>query len=440
MRSTMSSYGGYLFMNILIIGSGGREHTLAWKIKQSPKVTKIYCAPGNPGIAEYAECIDLKIEDIAGLKTFAKEKNIQLTVVGPEIPLALGIVDEFQKDGLRIFGPSQAAAQLESSKLFSKKIMKKYKIPTANYETFTDPQLALEHVYMSRFPVVIKADGLAAGKGVTVAISLVEAKRAINAALKDKVFGEAGAKIVIEEFLSGEEASILAFCDGTNFIPMTSAQDHKTIYDEDKGPNTGGMGTYSPAPVVTKAVLEQVNETVFKPMMAAMIQEKAPYVGILYAGLMITADGPKVIEFNCRFGDPETQVILPRLKNDIIDVFEACIDGTLDQIQLEWRPEAAVCVVLAADGYPGNYKKGDIISGLDLAKQLPDTHIFHAGTALEKNQLVTSGGRVLGVTALGTDIRTAIKNSYRATEAIAFSGMHKRKDIGLKALKHLKQP
>lgn len=426
-------------MNILIIGSGGREHTLAWKIKQSPKVTKIYCAPGNPGIAEYAECIDLKIEDIAGLKTFAKEKNIQLTVVGPEIPLALGIVDEFQKDGLRIFGPSQAAAQLESSKLFSKKIMKKYKIPTANYEAFTDPQLALEHVYMSRFPVVIKADGLAAGKGVTVAISLVEAKRAINAALKDKVFGEAGAKIVIEEFLSGEEASILAFCDGTNFIPMTSAQDHKTIYDEDKGPNTGGMGTYSPAPVVTKAVLEQVNETVFKPMMAAMIQEKAPYVGILYAGLMITADGPKVIEFNCRFGDPETQVILPRLKNDIIDVFEVCIDGTLNQVQLEWRPEAAVCVVLAADGYPGNYKKGDIISGLDLAKQLPDTHIFHAGTALEKNQLVTSGGRVLGVTALGTDIRTAIKNSYRATEAIAFSGMHKRKDIGLKALKHLKQ-
>jgi len=425
-------------MNILLIGSGGREHTLAWKIKQSPKVTKLYCAPGNPGIAEYAECIDLKVEDITGLKNFAKEKNIQLTVVGPEIPLALGIVDEFQKDGLRVFGPSQAAAQLESSKLFSKKIMKKYKIPTANYETFEDPQLALEHVYMSRFPVVIKADGLAAGKGVTVAISLVEAKRAINAALKDKVFGEAGAKIVIEEFLSGEEASILAFCDGKNFIPMTSAQDHKTIYDEDKGPNTGGMGTYSPAPVVTKAVMEQVNETVFKPMMMAMIQEKAPYVGILYAGLMITADGPKVIEFNCRFGDPETQVILPRLKNDIIDVFEACIDGTLDQIQLEWRSEAAVCVVLAADGYPGTYKKGDAITGLAEAKQLPDTHVFHAGTATHENKIVTAGGRVLGVTALGADIRTAIKNSYRATEAIAFSGMHKRKDIGQKALKHLK--
>lgn len=427
-------------MNILLIGSGGREHTLAWKIKQSPKVTKLYCAPGNPGIAEYAECVDLKVEDIAGLKAFAKEKNIQLTVVGPEIPLALGIVDEFQKDGLRIFGPSQKAAQLESSKLFAKKIMKKYKIPTAGYETFEDAQLALEHVYMSRFPVVIKADGLAAGKGVTVAISLVEAKRAINAALKDKVFGEAGAKIVIEEFLSGEEASILAFCDGKNFIPMTSAQDHKTVYDEDKGPNTGGMGTYSPAPIVTKEIAAQVDETVFKPMLAAMAAEGAPFVGILYAGLMITKDGPKVIEFNCRFGDPETQVVLPRLKNDIIDVFEACIDGKLDQVKLEWRPEAAVCVVLAADGYPGTYKKGDVISGLGAAKELPDTHVFHAGTAKEKDQIVTAGGRVLGVTALGSDIRTAIKNSYKATEAISFSGLHKRKDIGQKALKHLKQP
>lgn len=427
-------------MNILLIGSGGREHTLAWKIKQSPKVTKLYCAPGNPGIAEYAECVDIKVEDLAGLKNFAKEKNIHLTVVGPEIPLALGIVDEFQKDGLRIFGPSQKAAQLESSKLFAKKIMKKYKIPTANYETFTDPQLALEHVYMSRFPVVVKADGLAAGKGVTVAISLVEAKRAINAALKDKVFGDAGAKIVIEEFLSGEEASILAFCDGKNFISMTSAQDHKAVYDEDKGPNTGGMGTYSPAPIITKEIAAQVDETVFKPMLAAMAAEGAPFVGILYAGLMITKDGPKVIEFNCRFGDPETQVVLPRLQNDIIDIFEACIDGTLDRIKLEWRPEAAVCVVLAADGYPGAYKKGDVISGLDQAKQLPDTHVFHAGTVTQNNQVVTAGGRVLGVTALGPDIRTAIKNSYKAADVISFSGMHKRKDIGQKALKHLKQP
>jgi phosphoribosylamine--glycine ligase len=425
-------------MKVLLIGSGGREHALAWKISQSPRVTKLYCAPGNPGLAELAECVNIAAENIAELKNFALQNKIDLTVVGPEVPLTLGIVDEFEQAGLKIFGPSQAAAQLEGSKMFAKKIMKKYKIPTAAYEVFDDAQKALEHVYMSRFPVVIKADGLAAGKGVTVAISLVEAKRAINAALKDKVFGESGAKIIIEEFLAGEEASLLAFCDGKNFVPMVSAQDHKAVYDEDKGPNTGGMGAYSPAPVVTETVLRLVKETIFKPMLDGMAKEGAPYKGVLYAGLMITPDGPKVVEFNCRFGDPETQAVLPRLQTDIVDIFEACLDGKLSAQNIEWAKAAAVCVVLAADGYPGQYAKGQEISGLAAAAALPDTCVFQAGTAKQNGKLVTNGGRVLGVTALGADIKTAIKNAYKATDLISFSGLHKRKDIGKKALAYLK--
>jgi len=425
-------------MKILLIGSGGREHALAWKISQSPRVTKLYCAPGNPGIAELAECIDLSADNIPGLKDFAVQNKIDLTIVGPEVPLTLGIVDEFETAGLKIFGPAKAAARLEGSKQFAKKIMHKYKIPTAKYETFTDAQKALEYVYMSKLPVVIKADGLAAGKGVTVAISLVEAKRAINAALKDKVFGEAGAQIIIEEFLAGEESSLLAFCDGKNFVPMVSAQDHKAVYDGDKGPNTGGMGAYSPAPVVTDAALKQINETVFRPMLDAMAKEGAPYKGVLYAGLMLTEDGPKVIEFNCRFGDPETQAVLPRLQTDIIDIFEACIAGKLDTQNIVWTDSAAVCVVLAADGYPGKYTKGLEISGIDAAKALPDTYIFHAGTAMQDGKLVTAGGRVLGVTALGADIKTAVKNAYKAAEQITFAGLHKRKDIGQKALARLK--
>ena len=425
-------------MKILLIGSGGREHALALKISQSPRVTKLYCAPGNPGIAELAECVNLAADNIPGLKDFAVQNKIDLTVVGPEVPLTFGITDEFEAAGLKIFGPAKAAARLEGSKQFAKKIMHKYKIPTAKYETFTDAQKALEYVYMSKFPVVIKADGLAAGKGVTVAISLVEAKRAINAALKDKVFGEAGAQIIIEEFLTGEEASLLAFCDGRNFVPMVSAQDHKAVYDGDKGPNTGGMGAYSPAPVVTDAVLKQINETVFRPMLDAMAKEGAPYKGVLYAGLMLTADGPKVIEFNCRFGDPETQAVLPRLQTDLTDILEACIAGKLDTQNIVWTDAAAVCIVLAADGYPGKYAKGLEISGIAAAKSLPDTYIFHAGTALQDGKLVTAGGRVLGVTALGADIKTAIKNAYKAAEQITFAGLHKRKDIGQKALARLK--
>lgn len=425
-------------MEVLVIGSGGREHTIVWKLKQSPQIKKIYCAPGNAGIGEIAELVNLKPEDITGLKKFVKAKKIDLTIVGPENPLVAGIVDEFQKENLRIFGPVKGAAQLEGSKLFAKKIMKKYKIPTAGYEIFTDPQKALEHVYMSKFPLVIKADGLAAGKGVTVARSLVEARRAIKAALEEKTFGEAGNKIIIEEFMEGEEASILAFCDGKNFISMVSAQDHKTIFDNDQGPNTGGMGTYSPAPLITAILNKEIEEKVFQPMLAGMAAEGLPYVGILYAGLMITKEGPKVVEFNCRFGDPETQVVLPRLNNDLITVINACIDGKLGEIKLEWNSKPAVCVVLAAEGYPGNYKKGQVIGGLKEAAELTDTFVFHAGTSLQDKDIVTSGGRVLGVTALGDNLRSAIKNAYTAVNKIKFEGMHYRKDIGQKALKYLK--
>jgi phosphoribosylamine--glycine ligase len=424
-------------MKVLLIGSGGREHALAAQLKKSPRLTELYCAPGNPGIGALARLVNIAAEDTAGLKAFALQNKIDLTVVGPETPLTLGIVDEFAAAGLKIFGPSKAAARLEGSKEFAKKMMKKYKIPTAAYEVFDDAQKALEYVYMSRFPVVIKADGLAAGKGVTVAGSLVEARRAINAALKDKVFGEAGARIVIEEFLAGEEASLLAFCDGRNFAPMVSAQDHKAAYDGDKGPNTGGMGAYSPAPLVTAEILERVSASVFRPLLDGMAKEGAPYSGVLYAGLMIAADGPRVVEFNCRFGDPETQVVLPRLKTDIVDIIEACLAGRLDAVNIEWTAEAAACVVLAADGYPGKYEKGREISGLDSAAALPGTFVFQAGTALIDGRLVTNGGRVLGVTALGADIKTAVKNSYKAAELITFPGLHKRKDIGQKALARL---
>ncbi len=316
--------------------------------------------------------------------------------------------------------------------------MKKYKIPTAEFEQFTDPQKALEHVYMSRFPIVIKADGLAAGKGVTVARSLVEARRAIKAALEEKVFGDSGAKIIIEEFMEGDEASILAFCDGKNFISMVSAQDHKTVFDNDQGPNTGGMGTYSPAPLVTATLAKEIDEKVFKPMLDGLAADGMPYVGVLYAGLMITKDGPKVVEFNCRFGDPETQVVLPRLNSDLADIMNACVDGKISEQKILWTDKPAVCVVLAAEGYPGNYKKGIVINGLSEVAQLPETMVFDAGTVKDGNNIVTSGGRVLGITALGNDLRAAIKNTYVAVNKIKFEGMHYRKDIGQKALKYLK--
>jgi len=425
-------------MKILLIGSGGREHTLAWKLKQSPKVEKIFCAPGNAGIAELAECVPLSSDDIPALLAFAKDNAIDLTVVGPEAPLVNGIVDEFMAAGLTVFGPSKAAAQLEGSKAFAKKIMKKYKIPTAKYEVFKDAKKAMEHIFMSKFPVVIKADGLAAGKGVTVATSLVEAKKAIEDAMNSKVFGEAGATVVIEECLVGEEASVLAFVDGSNILVMPAAQDHKRIFDEDKGPNTGGMGTYCPAPIVNAKLQDEVMNKVLRPMVDGMAKEGAPYKGVLYAGLMITSDGPKVIEFNCRFGDPETQVILPRLASDLADILLACTNGTLSTIQPEWKQDAAVCVVLAADGYPGTYKKGDVISGLENFKDTADIIVFHAGTTLDNGAVKTSGGRVLGVTALDTDLKKAIKKVYGAVARISFDGMQFRKDIARKALSYLK--
>jgi phosphoribosylamine---glycine ligase len=426
-------------MKVLVIGSGGREHTIIWKLKQSSKVEKIYCAPGNAGIADIAECVDIKSYDINALLEFAKQNMIDLTIVGPERPLVEGIVDEFQKAGLKVFGPSKKAAQLEGSKAFAKKLMKKYKIPTASYQTFTDLKTAKEHIFMSKFPVVIKADGLAAGKGVTVATSLVEAIRALEDAMEKNVFGEAGGTVVIEDCLVGEEASILAFVDGKNYKIMVSSQDHKQIFDGDKGPNTGGMGTYSPAPVVTPSIMNQVDESVIKPMVAGMAKDGNPYQGILYAGLMITADGPKVIEFNCRFGDPETQVVLPRMKSDLLDAFMACVDGTVDQLDLSWHDEAAVCVVLSAEGYPGSYEKGKEIKGLEEFKDKEDLFVFQAGTINEEGSIKTAGGRVLSVTALGEDIKGAIKKVYNNINKIQFEGMYYRKDIGKKALKHLQE-
>ncbi|MBU0580285.1 MAG: phosphoribosylamine--glycine ligase [Candidatus Margulisbacteria bacterium] len=424
-------------MKVLVIGSGGREHTIVWKLKQSPKIEKIYCAPGNAGIAEIAECLPIQADDIPALLNFAKENTIDLTVVGPEIPLVAGIADEFEATGLKVFGPSKKAAQLEGSKAFAKKIMKKYKVPTASYEVFKDLKKAKEHIFMSKFPVVIKADGLAAGKGVTVATSLVEATKALEDAMQNKVFGEAGATVVIEECLQGEEASILAFVDGKNFVSMVSSQDHKRIFDDDKGPNTGGMGTYSPAPLVTNMMMDEISNKILKPTIEGMAKEGAPYKGVLYAGLMLTKEGPKVIEYNCRFGDPETQVVLPRLESDLLEAMLACVDGTVDQLQLSWKQDAAVCVVLAADGYPGSYEKGKPIQGLENFKDLPDVVVFHAGTKLEEGVVKTSGGRVLGVTGLGSDIKAAIKKAYNAVNKIQFDGIYFRKDIGKKALKHL---
>lgn len=420
-------------MKVLVIGSGGREHTLVWKLAQSPRVGKIYCAPGNPGIAELAQCVPLAVEDNAGLLAFAQREGIGLTVVGPEVPLANGIVDVFQAAGLKIFGPNQQAAQLESSKRFAKDIMKKYGIPTAAYEVFSDAAAARAYVLAQGAPLVVKADGLAAGKGVVVAMTEAEALAAIDSMLCDHAFGQAGAQVVIEEFLSGEEASLLAFADGKTVVPMVAAQDHKRVYDQDQGPNTGGMGAYAPAPVLTPALQAEVEETVLRPMIAAMQAEGHPYAGCLYAGLIITAKGPKVIEFNARFGDPETQVVLPLLQSDLLTVLEACIDGTLADCPVEWAEAAAVCIVMAAGGYPSAYEKGQVISGLEAAKEA-GAFVFHAGTACQGDDYVTQGGRVLGVTAVDANIRAAVDKAYRGVAQISFDQMHYRKDIAARAL------
>jgi phosphoribosylamine---glycine ligase len=420
-------------MQVLVIGGGGREHALVWKIKQSPKVEKIFCAPGNAGTSELAENIPIAADDIKGLLEFALQKGIGLTVVGPEQPLVKGIVDRFEEKGLRIFGPNARAAELEGSKSFSKDIMKKYGLPTAEYKTFNSADSAGKYIESKNCPLVVKADGLAAGKGVLLCQTADEALAAVDSIMGKRSFGEAGDQIVVEEFLEGEEVSVLAFSDGQTVLLMDSAQDHKAAYDGDKGPNTGGMGAYSPAPIFTETMRQKVRDKIMLPMIRAMQQEGRPYKGILYAGLMLTKTGPQILEFNARFGDPETQPLLVRMDSDIIPIFEACIDGTLAECPLQWKDESSICVVMAAKGYPDSYEKGKPISGLKDANSLPGVVVFQAGTKEQDGEVLTHGGRVLGVTATGEDTATAISRAYEAVEKIEWDGIHYRKDIGHRA-------
>ena len=418
-------------MKILIVGGGGREHAIAWKLAKSPKVEKLYCAPGNAGIAEVAECVNIGVMEFDKLVAFAKEHAIDLTVVAPDDPLAAGAVDAFEAAGLRAFGPRANAAILEGSKAFSKDLMKKYGIPTAAYETFNDPEKALAYLETAKMPIVLKADGLALGKGVLICKDLEEAKAGVKTLMMDKQFGSAGDEIVIEEFMTGREVSVLSFVDGKTIKIMTSAQDHKRAKDGDQGLNTGGMGTFSPSPFYTPEVDAFCKEHIYQKTVDAMAAEGREFKGIIFFGLMLTADGPKVLEYNARFGDPETQVVLPRMKNDLVDLFEACIDGTLDQIDLEFEDNAAVCVVLASAGYPEHYEKGFEIRGLENFKDRDGYYVFHAGSKFdEQGRVVTNGGRVLGVTATGTNLKEARANAYKATEWIDFDNKYMRHDIG----------
>ena len=420
-------------MQVLVIGGGGREHALVWKIKQSPRVKKIYCAPGNAGTGEIAENIAIAADDIKSLLEFALQKEIGLTVVGPEQPLVMGIVDQFEEKGLRIFGPNARAAELEGSKSFAKDIMAKYGLPTAEYKTFSSADHAAEYIKFKNCPLVIKADGLAAGKGVLLCQTADEALAAVDSIMGKKSFGKAGNQIVVEEFLQGQEVSVLAFSDGKTVLLMDSAQDHKAAYDGDKGPNTGGMGAYSPAPVFTEIMRQKVRDQIMLPMISAMQQESRPFKGILYAGFMLTKTGSQILEFNVRFGDPETQPLLVRMDSDIIPIFEACIDGTLDQCPLQWKNESSVCVVMAAEGYPGPYEKGKPISGLQYANSIQGVEVFHAGTKTKDGEVLTQGGRILGVTATGENTDTAIAKAYEAVDKIKWQGIHYRKDIGHRA-------
>jgi phosphoribosylamine--glycine ligase len=421
-------------MRILVVGSGGREHALIWKLKQSPRIKQVFGAPGNAGIAELAECVDIGASEVRRLADFAVSRRIDLTVVGPEVPLTLGIVDEFEARGLRIFGANQKAAELEGSKVFAKRLMKKYKIPTGFFQTFYRAEDAKRYIQDVGAPIVVKADGLAAGKGAIVCQTVKEALDSVRMIMEDRVFGDAGEKIVVEEFLTGEEASFLAFTDGETVLPMASSQDHKAVFDDDKGPNTGGMGAYSPAPVVTGDIHHKIMTQVMIPTVKAMAAEGRPYRGILYAGLMIKGGEPKVLEFNARFGDPEAQPLLMRMESDLLPILDAVIDRRLHEAEIAWDPEPAVCVVMASGGYPGAYEKGKVISGLRAASRLKDVVVFHAGTSLAGGKVVTQGGRVLGVTALGKDIPDAIARAYRAVEKIHWDGVHYRTDIGKKAL------
>jgi phosphoribosylamine--glycine ligase len=422
-------------MKIFVIGNGGREHALIWKISQSPRVAKIYCAPGSAAIGELAECVAINPEQIDQLAAFAEKAKIDLTVVGPELPLTLGIADLFESRHLRIFGPNKAAAQLEGSKAFAKEMLHANNIPTAAFGTFTDAVSAKEYLAQQKSPYVIKADGLAAGKGVLICASRQEAEAAIDEILVRKAFGAAGDKVVIEEFLDGEEASFMVLTDGEHVLPLASSQDHKRVFDNDQGPNTGGMGAYSPAPIVTPEMHERILREVLAPLLAGLKKKQIHYRGVVYVGLMIGKDGPKVLEFNARFGDPECQPIMMRLKSDLIPLLDAAIDGKLNEVMAEWHDQPALCVVLTAKGYPGAYDKGKEIHGLNSLKDWPDGFVFHAGTAKEKDRWRTTGGRVLGVTARGKNIASAVENVYGAVGKISWDGMHYRKDIAQRALK-----
>ncbi|WP_022854333.1 phosphoribosylamine--glycine ligase [Thermodesulfatator atlanticus] len=424
-------------MKVLVVGGGGREHALCWKLAQSPLVEKVFCAPGNAGIAEDAECVPISVNDFEALADFVKKENISFTVVGPEDPLARGIVDFFEEKGLRIFGPSAKAAQIEGSKVFAKEIMAKYGIPTASFEVFDNPEDALAYLEKRGAPIVVKADGLAAGKGVIVCDTLAQAKEAVQKIMIEKVFGEAGNRVVIEDYLIGEEASFMILTDGQTILPLPSSQDHKPLLDGDKGPNTGGMGAYSPAPIVTPEFEKEIMETIMKPLIEGLAQEGIPYKGVLYAGLMISRGKPYVLEFNCRFGDPECQPLMMRIKSDLAEIIEAALAGKLADKKLELDERASVCVVMASGGYPGKYEKGKEIKGLEEAAQIPGIKIFHAGTAKKDGKYVTNGGRVLGVTAIAEDIPSAIDKAYEAVEKISWDNVHYRTDIGVKALKHL---
>ena len=422
-------------MKVLVIGGGGREHSLVWKIAQSPEVSKIFCAPGNPGISELAECIDITADQTSLLCEFAVKENIGLTVVGPEAPLVDGIVDVFSKHNLKVFGPDQKAAILEDSKVFSKLLLRKHGIPTADFKCFDDHGQARHYILSRGAPIVVKADGLSKGKGVFVCKTNDEALLAIDSIMKDRVFGNAGDQVVIEECLIGEEVSLLAFTDGRTIVPMESSQDHKTVYDGDEGPNTGGMGAYSPVPIMTSELYRGVEKNILVPTVHAMNKEGRPYKGVIYIGLMITSAGPMVLEFNVRFGDPEAQVILTRMKSDIVPIMLATISGGLDNVDLEWLPQASVCVVMASGGYPGQYDNGKEIKGLDSLKNQEGISVFHAGTKSENEKIVTNGGRVLNVVACGRDIKEAQKKVYEAVSKISFDGAHYRRDIADKAIK-----
>jgi phosphoribosylamine--glycine ligase len=427
------SHTGGTEMRILVIGGGGREHAIVWSLAKSSKVKKLYCAPGNAGIAEIAECVPIAVGKFAELVEFARESAIDLVFVGPDDPLAAGIVDEFEAAGIPAFGPDKKAAEIEGSKIFMKNLLRKYSIPTARYESFTDFEEALAYLQQQPLPVVVKADGLAAGKGVTIARTMEEAEHALRGMMLGGVFGASGSQVVIEEFMEGQEMSILAFVDGETVRPMVPAQDHKPIFDGDLGPNTGGMGTYSPLPHLDPALAEEALRTIIEPTAKAMVSEGRPFRGILFAGLMLTPEGVKTVEFNARMGDPETQVVLPRLESDLVDIVLAAMNGTLDQVDISWSDEAAVCVIAASEGYPGSYPKGRVISGLEEAKA-QGALLFHAGTALQDGSIVTSGGRVLGIVGRGRDIAEARARAYEAVSAISVEGMQIRADLAVKSL------